>query len=64
MVIPAWNSHMVTVVYFKLKLLAGEDGASCFQTELFAFHKNTVDFPGFECLPKPYWEVLISIAVY
>lgn len=40
MVIPVWDSHVFMMVYLKMKLLAGEDGVSCFQTELCAFHKT------------------------
>lgn len=31
---------MFMMVYLKMKLLAGEDGVSCFDTELCAFHKT------------------------
>lgn len=63
MVIPVWISHMFMMVYLKMKLLVGEDGVLCFQTTLCAFHQSMVDFPGFVCLPKSYWEVLLLIFV-
>lgn len=38
---PFGGIHTVTMVYSKSKLLTGKDGVSSFQTELFAFDKNS-----------------------
>lgn len=54
MVISVWDIHMVPIVSYKLKLPAGKDGVSSFEMESFTYHKNTVDVPGFACLPRLY----------
>lgn len=47
MVIPVWDSHMVTMVDSTWKLLAGKGSAASFQNDLFAFHKTYGGFHWF-----------------